>query len=530
MQIETIIGILGGTALLMYGINMVSLNFQIITSKRLRTLVDQFAGGKYKSFLIGFFLTALLQSSGATTVVLVGFTSAALIGLYDAISFIIGANIGTTIAAQIIAFHVYDFAPLVFFLTLLVYLFAFKTKHRVIISIVLGFSLIFFGLYVVSTTVSAAAGDEVFPLLKRFSDNYFLLFLLAIVFTALVQSSLVTIGITMVLAHLGYLNLISAMPIIFGANIGTCAVIFFAYVSLRDRRVLQVAISHLLFNIIGVILIFPLMDYFSVFVAKFSHIFAFRIDRQIATAHLLFNVLVAIPFFLFLKPFSQFISFLIPLKRFHYLSLSDALVLTPQMALSTLHKQIIHLLNITIEVVKESKGAMLKEGFDEQKILKGINYVENSVPEVISFSSKMFQKSLTEAESLEMTMLVSTANELGHIVQLTEKRLLEIIRKDVYFSSEKSKDIALLHERILNNFSLVKRAFVENSRSLALTAFNERLSIREFERLLKKKYFQKVYLGEDVNMMSSYLDVLDVYVRLNVLVGHIARILLGQVF
>lgn len=116
MQINTIIGILGGTALLMYGVNMVSLNFQIVTSKGVRALVDRFAGGKYKSFLIGFFLTALLQSSGATSVMLVGFTSAALIGLYDAISFIIGVNIGTTIAAQIVAFHIYGFAPLAFFL------------------------------------------------------------------------------------------------------------------------------------------------------------------------------------------------------------------------------------------------------------------------------------------------------------------------------------------------------------------------------------------------------------------------------
>lgn len=529
MQINTIIGILGGTALLMYGVNMVSLNFQIVTSKGVRALVDRFAGGKYKSFLIGFFLTALLQSSGATSVMLVGFTSAALIGLYDAISFIIGVNIGTTIAAQIVAFHIYGFAPLAFFLILLVYLFTFKTRHRVIISIFLGLSLVFFGLYVVSTA-AGAAGDEVSSLVKRFSHNYFLLFLIAIVFTALIQSSLVTIGITMILAHSGYLSLTSAIPIVFGANIGTCIVIFFAYAGIRDRRTLQVAVSHLLFNVIGVILIFPFLHHFSLLVAAFSHPFAFQIDRQIATAHLLFNVLVAIPFLLFLRPFSQFISFLIPLRRFRYLSLNDALILAPQMALSALHKQIAHLLNITIRVTEESKGAILKEGFNEQELLKGISYVENYVPEIISFSSKMSQKSLSEAESLEMTMLVSIANELGHIVQLIKRRLPEMMRNDIYFRSEKSNDIASLHKRILDNFSLVKKAFVENSRHIALTAFDERLSIREFERSLKKKYFQKAYLGEGVDLMFSYLDVLDFYVRLNVLVGHIARILLGQIF
>ncbi len=528
-MISTITGILGGTALLMYGVNMVSSNLQVVTSKGVRTLVDRFAGGKYKSFLIGFFLTALLQSSGATSVMLVGFTSAALISLYDAISFIIGANIGTTIAAQIVAFHIYSLAPLAFFLILLVYLFTFKTKHRVIVSIFLGLSLVFFGLYIVST-IAGTAGDKIFPLIKRFSHNYnyFLLLLIAIVLTALIQSSLVTISITMVLAHSGYLSLTSAIPIVFGANIGTCIVTFFAYAGIRDRRALQVALSHLLFNVIGVILIFPFLHYFSFLVAALSHPLAFQIDRQIATAHLLFNVLVAIPFLLFLKPFSQFISFLIPLKRFHYLSLNDAVILAPQMALSILHKHVAHLLNVTIKVAEESRKAILKEGLDERELLRGINYVENYVPEIISFSSKMSQKSLSEAESLEMTMLVSIASELGHIAQLVKRRLPEI--GGIYFCSEKSNDIASLHKRILDNFYLVRRAFVENSRRTALAAFEERLSIREFERSLKKKYFQKAYLGEGADLMFSYLDVLDFYVRLNVLVGHIARILLGQIF
>ena len=215
--------LLGGTALLLYGVRLVGEGLQRAAGTRLRHVLSTLTGDRFRALLVGAGVTAVLQSSSATTVMLVGFASAGLLSLRQTIGVILGADIGTTVTVQLLAFNLLGFAPLVVFLGWLLYT-SFSGTIKYVGQAVLGFGFLFLGMKLIADGTVPLKGSALFgDLFQALVAQPLILFLLAAVFSAVVRSSAATLGIALSFAASGLMNLDGAMPMIFGANVGTAA-------------------------------------------------------------------------------------------------------------------------------------------------------------------------------------------------------------------------------------------------------------------------------------------------------------------
>ena len=215
--------LLGGTALLLYGVRLVGEGLQRAAGTRLRHVLSTLTGNRLKALAVGAGVTAVLQSSSATTVMLVGFASAGLLSLRQTIGVILGADVGTTVTVQLLAFDLLAVSPLIVFVGWLMWTIG-RGTLRYVGQAVLGFGFLFLGMKLVSDGTAPLASSPLFrDLLAALTSQPLILFLVAAVFTALVRSSAAVIGLALSLAASGLMPLSGAIPIIFGANIGTAA-------------------------------------------------------------------------------------------------------------------------------------------------------------------------------------------------------------------------------------------------------------------------------------------------------------------
>ena len=299
---ELIFGLIGGTALLMYGVNKMGEGLEKASGEMMRKILTVLTGRVWSAFLVGTFLTALVQSSTAITVLTVGFVNAGLMKLPQAIGIIYGANIGTTITAQLMAFS-FHFKLTDIALPVLGIGFAisFLPKNRTLRNVgdaIMGFGMMFLGLKILNSGVPFMQSD---PTLRSFFLKYasipVVAILLGIVATAAVHSSAATVGLVMVLGQAGLIDLRAAICIMFGDNIGTCITAQLASVrgNIHARRT---AWAHTLYNIIGVVIAWIALPWFVDLIAVATDYLqpSGGIAAQIANSHTLFNVLSAVVF------------------------------------------------------------------------------------------------------------------------------------------------------------------------------------------------------------------------------------------
>src|SRR5919204_2955249 len=254
--------ILGGTALLLYGVRLVGEGLQRAAGTRLRHLLSTLTGNRFKALLVGAGVTAVLQSSSATTVMLVGFASAGLLTLRQTIGVILGADIGTTVTVQLLAFDLLEISPLVVFAGWFLFVTS-RGTWRYVGQAILGFGFLFLGMKLVRDDTAPLAQSALFAdLLASLTAQPLLLVLLSAIFTGLVRSSAAVIGLALSLAAAGLMPLAGAIPVIFGANVGTAATAGLAAVG-QNAEARRVAAAHGAFKIIGAVLFFPFISPFA---------------------------------------------------------------------------------------------------------------------------------------------------------------------------------------------------------------------------------------------------------------------------
>src|SRR5438445_9059631 len=243
--------LLGGTALLLYGVRLVGEGLQRAAGTRLRHILSTLTGYRIRALLVGAGVTAVLQSSSATTVMLVGFASAGLLTLRQTIGVILGADIGTTVTVQLLAFDLLQLSPLVVFVGWVLYV-AGRGTVRYVGQAILGFGFLFLGMKLIHDGTAPLTTNELFAdLLLALTDQPLLLVLISAVFTALVRSSAAVIGLALSLASSGLMPLVGAIPIIFGANVGTAATAVIAAGG-QDAAARRVAAAHAGLQLVGV--------------------------------------------------------------------------------------------------------------------------------------------------------------------------------------------------------------------------------------------------------------------------------------
>jgi len=314
-----IMTLFGGLALFLYGMNKMSNGMKKAAGDSMRKILAAITKNRVLGVIIGAFVTMIIQSSSATTVMLVSFVQAKLMTYVQSIGIILGANIGTTVTAQIIAFKLTDYALAMIAVGFIMTLFSKRESYKYFGEALLGFGILFFGMKLMSDAMYPLRTYEPFINIMRGLENPILGLLIGTIFTALIQSSSAFTGIVIVLAQQGLLTIDAGIPMILGANIGTCITAGLASIG-TTREAKRVALAHVLFNTIGVLIFIWFAPFLADIVRNISPVgegsgiakLAMETPRQIANAHTIFNVGVALLFIPFTPLLAKLVIKILP--------------------------------------------------------------------------------------------------------------------------------------------------------------------------------------------------------------------------
>lgn len=304
MKITDIFGLLGGLALFLYGMQMMSNGLEAAAGNKMKKILEKLTANRFLGVLVGAAITAVIQSSSATTVMVVGFVNASMMTLNQAVWIIMGANIGTTVTGQLIALDIGVFAPLLAFVGVGLMLMVKKEKVHHFGLIIAGLGLLFIGMEMMSTAMIPLRDSAVFISLITKFTNPLIGILAGMLFTALIQSSSASVGILQALAVSGLIGLPNAVFVLFGQNIGTCITAVLASIG-ANRNAKRTTIIHLLFNVIGTT-IFTVVCIVTPLTALVESLTPTNVAAQIANMHTLFNIVTT----LLLLPFGNYLALL----------------------------------------------------------------------------------------------------------------------------------------------------------------------------------------------------------------------------
>jgi len=528
MSFFIIISFLGGIAILLYGIRLAGEGLQRAAGGRLRAILTSLTRNRYMGIGVGAVITAILQSSSATTVMLVGFVSAGLMNLNQTMGVILGADIGTTFTVQLLAFKVYDAALLFIAVGVGLMFLARRAIVRDIGQGILGFAFIFFSIKIMSDSVTPLKESEVLRiLLLSAGESPISGILVAALLTAIIQSSAAVIGMTLALSLQGLMSLDLAIPIILGANIGTCAAAIITSIG-ANVEARQVAAAHTLFKVLGVLMLYPFIGSFKEMIAYTSE----DIPRQIANAHTLFNIAIALMFLPFANPFANLIRKIIPERkgeeRFGPKYLDSHVLGTPSLALGQATREALRMSDIVQWMLRESIH-VFRTG--DRDMIYNIEHRDDELDlldrEIKLYLTRIAQSTLTPSESRREFELIAFTSNMENIGDIIDKNLMELAKKKitsgVSFSEEGLKEILEFHQMVLENFDISISAFASRNKDLAQKVLRNKVRIGEREKDLRQAHINRLHKGlkESIDTSAIHLDILSNLKRIN---SHITNI------
>ncbi|WP_299078027.1 Na/Pi cotransporter family protein [uncultured Fretibacterium sp.] len=421
----------GGVGLFLYGIKLMSEALQFIAGDRMRHLIGTLTKTPLRGVFVGSLVTVLIQSSSGTTVMTVSFVNAGLMTLKQAIGIIMGANIGTTVTAQIIAFKINDFALPFIALGVALALFGRSKRQRYLGNGVVGFGLLFLGMQTMegATRFMASHGE----LLLFLSSNPLYGVAAGMILTMIVQSSAATIGLTIAMASQGLLGIDAAIPIILGDNIGTTITAVLAALG-TNRYAKQAAAAHVLFNLLGVAIFLSFLPLYKFVVVQTAS----DVGRQLANAHTIFNIVNTIIFIPFASQFARLVQAILPItepasaSRVFYLDkkLLDA---SPAAAVEAAKDELMHMGDIVQDMLRIVRRAYTER--DIEPLMPQFADKEKSVNEInkaiSSYASEIWQRGLSGEVSTVLGCYVNASGDLERVGDHLENLMeLSAIRFD----------------------------------------------------------------------------------------------------
>lgn len=292
MSFTYIMGLLGGLALFLYGMQMMSTGLESAAGNKMKTILEKLTANRFVGVLVGALITAIIQSSSATTVMVVGFVNSGMMTLRQAVWIIMGANIGTTITGQLIALDVGELAPLIAFLGVAAMVFVKNEKVKYIGEIFAGLGILFIGMDMMGSAMKPFAESETFVSILTKFENPILGILAGMVFTAIIQSSSASVGILQALAGSGVIGLGSAAYVLFGQNIGTCITALLASVG-TSRNAKRTTVIHIMFNVFGTV-VFTTLCLLTPLTTMVEGWTPGDAPKQIANLHTMFNIVTTL--------------------------------------------------------------------------------------------------------------------------------------------------------------------------------------------------------------------------------------------
>ncbi len=512
MSFFTAMQLLGGVGIFLFAIKLISESLQMVAGERLRNIIGMFTKTPIMGVFLGTAVTMVIQSSSATTVMTVSFVDAGLMTLTQAIGVIMGANIGTTVTGQILAFRVKDLAYLFVIIGVLLIFVCSSKKLKHLGEGLLGFGLLFIGMQTMETSMSFLRDRQ--DLFLAFSDNPLLGLAAGTLLTLLVQSSSATVGLTIALGTQGLLPLEAAVPIIFGDNIGTTITAVLAALG-TGRAARQACAAHVLFNVIGVCIWLPLMPLWIGFIEASSA----SIGHQIANAHTMFNICNTILFLPFVKPFAALIRRIIPDKdridRRDSVYLDPHLIQrTPVVAVSAVRHECRHMGEIVMELLERTEKVFFEQKDEEKEAVMQLeDKLDRLETSIRGYASDIMQTGLDGKDADLLEACVVSAGDLERIGD-KGKRLIDFYeyrkKRGDDFSSEAMKEARSLFLETRRAVSLALNVFgPEDFSEEDKTKLDARADhIRELESSLRARHVSR--LGDGHCSPESGLVFIDV--------------------
>lgn len=528
MVLNVLIGVLGGLGLFLFGMHVLSNALKSLSLGFLKDLLEKVTSNRVKSALVGVFITAVIQSSSATSVLLIGFLNAGIITLTAALPVIFGANIGTTITAQLIAFRLTNSALLFVFVGAVTYLFSKKTRNKDKGLAFLGFGILFLGIATMSSAVKPLAGNEaVVQLFLHFSEHAILGILTGIIVTVMLQSSSTTIGLIIAFAVAGLLDLEASVYLILGDNIGTCITAAIASIGgkLASKRL---ALGHALFNIVGTIIFLPFIPLYLRHIPLLSS----EIARQVALTHTIFNVINTLILLPLLPLFIMVLTRILPGEDYEKKEarfLDKNLLLTPNLAIKSVVRELSVMLSICQEMLEKAKQCALNYNHKlKNEVILDEDSVDDMQKNITNYLVEITQKELTEKQRKLIPALLHSVNDIekvgdycqgivGHAQRTFENNL--ILSPQARGELEKlfSKTQVLMHQ--------TKKALDNDDRRAAMITLTIE---REIDELIGQYKMNHLYRLEEGSCLGEaglvYSEMLTDIERLN---DHLCNITKG---
>ncbi len=504
--VEILFGLFGGLAIFIFGMNEMSSGLKKIAGDRLRKILKVLTGNPIVGIIMGALVTALMQSSSATTVMVIGFVAARLITLPQAIAVILGANIGTTVTAQLVAFKIGAYAYPITAIGFVLMFFFKKKSIKNFGQTIFAFGLLFVGLNLMGDVMKPLAQSQQFAdLMVRIHDVPVLGLLVSTGMTLIVQSSSATIAVLQKLAIApgpdggNLIPLALALPFLFGSNIGTTITAIFASVGagISARRA---AFAHAIFNILGSLLFMFLITPFAKFILWITPDAA-NVSRQIANAHTIFNIINTLLWLPFIKYLARFVQFVIPgqdtVIENRPLYLDTKMLSSPSIAMDLVTKELVRMAELSTQMMDTAEKAFISS---DMISIKKVHEIEDVVDmlqhEIVHYLSKLLaSEQLTENQSIRLTGLLHIVSDIERIGDYCDNIAVSAevrIDKKLPFTENGVKELTEAFELVTDMVAVTVNALRQYDETLAKEVISKEYLVDEMERTLRDAHIDRL--------------------------------------
>ncbi len=527
--VKLLLGLFGGLAIFLYGMEKMSEALKVVAGERMKDILAAFTNNRFFGVVTGAAVTAIIQSSSVTTVLLVGFVTAGLMSLGQTIGVILGANIGTTITAQIIAFKVTKYALLLVAVGFSLLFFSKRERIRQYGYMIMGLGLVFYGMSIMSGAMRPLRSYEPFLILMQQMSNPVLAILVGAVFTALIQSSSATTGVVIVMGMQGLISLEAGIGLALGSNIGTCVTAGLASIG-KPREAIRVFIVHTIFNVAGVLLIGALIPWFADLVRAVSpeaasgltgqEALAAVVPRQIANAHTLFNVTMALLFLPFTTVIAKIAMTIVPEKEgpiaegpvVEVRYMHDILLQTPSLALEAVRHELQRIGARVMSMLDPLLPAMMTGSREDLDAIAELNEKAHIIRGfIINYLGQISKTSIGQLESEDLLQHMSAVNNLARIGDLIKLDLVGLgqrrIDQNLKISNETQKVLSALGNVVFNSLKITLAAMETMDAARVANVVSAREEVVQLVKKAESHQANRLIADEDKRLATYTLEV-----------------------
>jgi phosphate:Na+ symporter len=512
-----LLDLLGGVALLLWGLHMVHSGVVRAFGSDLRHLLNVALRNRFSAFLAGILVTALLQSSTATGLMTTSFAAGGLVALVPALAIMLGANVGTALMVQVLSFNVSAAAPVLLVVGIIAFRRGGRTRTRDLGRVAIGLGLMLLALHILLDTLAPAEQTpQVRQLFAVFTSQPVVCVLLAAILTWAAHSSVAVVLLVMSLAYSHFISPVGALALVLGANLGSAINPVLEGSKSGDPASRRVPIGNLLNRVVGVAATLPLLPQIVEIFGRFQPDPA----RMTAEFHLAFNVALALIFIGLLDGIAWLLMQILPEQKKPAdpaapLYLDETAIDTPSVALACAARETLHMGDIVETMLRDSITAVMA---DDRKLVAQLSRMDNIVDrldEAIKFYvTKITRESLDDGDGRRAMEIISFTINLEHIGDIIDKNLMELAAKKIkhryQFSKEGTAELVAFHQRTLDNLKLAFGVFMSGDIKVARKLLAEKAALREAELSAAENHLARLREGrpESIETSSLHLDIL----------------------